>query len=613
MDSLTSEIQKLASPTASPLSPISTNPSPVTGKAVITDYFPYPMLISPFSSTPQTRSCMGNAPDARLRTVYFHAPAPEFPICAFCYATYVGPSAFASSFSAKQARNTRCGFHVPRVTRVLWPAACATGDLAPLIEYMRRRSSGAMPFCGDPGEKPASAGIKWFVAKDGSALPQGDFGMCEACYEDMLGGGPWRAKFEERPGAQPEGERWVCDGWNLAYLRLILKGDWERFVEHVRLRRTLPGCDGEWKAGGRWWKLRGFEGVVICESCYVDVFKDSRWEGIVEPDATVESGYGFTRACDWHYKQNPNLSSALNFTEARKLGAEELRRSLVSIASKPVCGKPQVFVDGRYYNVRGTPIPNFGVCEACYEGRIAAMGLTEFFTDRPSMVPGGTYCSFNPAVNGAGYFYTLLLEALQTGVWAVYENKVRALSTVPSCLGINSMKGGKWWGWPECTICEWHYHSVAAESRFASEMPLQGIVGAPDEARICSLFSDGQQRRYQEACESGKLDDFLAFCRERFDKWKVMWPAILHLQSVISNTYWRAVNLQMASHGHKMSDAITFGTPTTTYITGSGNRYNSHDGVLAEQEAAQAEVLFRQSVHPREEQARLLAEWAEWE
>ncbi|KAK5659337.1 hypothetical protein OQA88_1430 [Cercophora sp. LCS_1] len=599
------------------LPPITANPYPSTGEAVTTDYFPHPMLTTPFSSIPQTRACLGNSTVAELGTVYFHPSTPDFSVCAFCYATYLAPSPFASSFSSRQARNTRCGFHALRITRALWPAVCATGDLGPLVAYMARRRT--LSFCGDAGEKPASAGIKWFEARDGSALPGSEYAVCEACFEDIFGGGPFEGMFVQRQGGQPEGAKWICDGWNMTYMRLILKGDWRRFVEHVKTRTTLPGCDGDAKEGARWWRVWGSE-IDVCETCWMDVFKDSRWEGVVE--LLVENnayegygcgGYGGGRACGWHFKQNPNLSIAYTGAEARKLGAEELRTSLVAIATKPVCGKPQGFVNGRYYNVKGTPIPDYGVCEACYEGRIVAMGLNQFFVDQPSVVPGEAFCTFNPAINGAGYFYMKMLEALRTGVWAVYEDKVRALVTVPSCLGIDAMKGGKWWGWPECTVCEWHYHAVAAGSRFARDMPLQGITGSPDEPRICSLFSDAQQRRYREACESGKLDDFLVFCRERVEKWSVMWPAIQRLQGDISKTYWAGVNLQISSHGNKMSDAITFSTPTTTYTTSSGNIYNSHNGVLGEQQAAQADALIRQSVGPREEQARLLAEWAKWE
>ncbi|KAL2267296.1 hypothetical protein VTJ83DRAFT_4573 [Remersonia thermophila] len=619
MGSLASEIERLlpsapAADAASALPRISTNPYPATGEIVVTDYFLHPMMVAPFSSTPQTRICMGHFPHVGRRTVYFHPSAPEFSICAFCYGAYLAPSAFAASFEAKTAEKARCGFHVPRITRSLWPAACATGDLAPLVEYMRRRSSGAMSFCGGPEAKPASASIRWFAARDRLALPASEFALCEACFEDLVGEGPWRARFEAAPGAQPKDESWMCDGWHQPYVRHILQGDWARFVEHVKRWRALPPCDGQWKGPeARWWTLRACDRIFVCEPCYLGKFAASRWEGIVEPGVAAALDSGGRWACDWHNSHNRNLGMALRYAEILKLGAEDLSRRLALIVTKPACGNPEGLVDGLYYNVRDAPIANFGICEACYESCIVLSGLAGFFTDRPSMVPGNTYCNFHPKVHWAACSDQWLIEALQSGVWAAYEDKARALSTTPPCTGIHAAKGGQWWGWPDCTICPWHYHSVAAGSRFASEMPLQGLVGVPDEARICSLFSDGQQRRYREACETGDLDGFLAFCRERYEKWAVMWPAIQRLQAVISNTYWKAVNLRIQSNSNRTSDAITFGTPSATYISSSGNRYNSHSGILAEQQAAEADVLFRQSTEPRVQQAMLIEEWNKWE
>jgi hypothetical protein len=96
-------------------------------------------------------------------------------------------------------------------------------------------------------------------------------------------------------------------------------------------------------------------------------------------------------------------------------------------------------------------------------------------------------------------------------------------------------------------------------------------------------------------------------------KWAELWPAIQRLQAEISRTYWAAQHASISSHFNRMSDAITFGTPTTQYVTSSGNRYNSYRGVIAEREAAEAEVLYGQSTGPMAEQARLMAIWGMWE
>jgi hypothetical protein len=174
------------------------------------------------------------------------------------------------------------------------------------------------------------------------------------------------------------------------------------------------------------------------------------------------------------------------------------------------------------------------------------------------------------------------------------------------------MQGGKWWWWPDCTVCESCFHSFAWSTRFATDMPLQDAPAGLEEHHICGLFSAGQRQRYLEACEKGNIDEFLEFCREREQKWGALWPAIQRFQAEISRTYWAAQHLSILSHFKRSSDATAFGAPTQ-YVTSSGNQYNSYSGVAAEREATEAEVLYKQSVEPRAEQARLLAIWGIWE
>lgn len=591
---------------------ISTNPYPVNGETLATDYFLYPMLAAPFSDAPTTRCCSGNSKVAQSRTWVFHPSTPSFPICGFCYQTSIAPIKFGLEFASRNEKGLHCHFHAPRITRVLWPQALASGDMAPVVAYMARRST-EVKFCGGPEGKRKSDGIKWFLPP--VLGDKGSPGYCEACYEDLIVGGPFEGRLMAGVKEQPEEEEWHCASWNNGFTRMILKGDWDQFLQHTAARFSLPACDAQVDASSqkRWWTLRGMgpeAAVHMCETCYLDGFKDSRWEGIVEECGPT---VGQARACDWNPSNNPNFSMAVAAATQKRLGAEDLRRILFTIASKPACGRQEPFQDALYYNFRGRPVGEYGICEACFEARIRPLGLGQFFTDGPQVVPGTTYCSFSPHSNSAGFFTALFEEAVQTGVWAVYEDRVRAMTNLPPCAGINAMQGGRWWGWPDCTICEHCFHSFAFGTKFASEMPLQGIIGAPDESRICGLFSSGQQKRYLDACENGKLDEFLGFCRERQVKWGELWPAIQNLQAQISSTYWAGVNLSIASQGNKNSDAITAGTPTTEVISGSGNRYNSNAGAVAEQQAAQAEELMRQGAGPMEEQKRLLEIWSLWE
>ncbi|KAK1831446.1 hypothetical protein QBC39DRAFT_351331 [Podospora conica] len=592
---------------------ISSNPYPVNGETVVTDYFLHPMFTAPFSDTPKTRSCRGNSKIPESRTWFFHPTTHSFTICGFCYDTWIAPSKFGLEFASRNERGLHCHFHVPRVTRILWPQAVASGDMSLLVAYMVRRST-EVKFCGGTEGNPKSAGIKWFLPAVLDDM--GNPCYCEACHEDLIVGGPFERRLMAGVKEQPAEEDWYCTSWNNGFTRMILKGlDWEQFIQRASTRFRLPVCGGvaSMSTQTRWWTLRGMgpaPAVRVCETCYLDTFKDSRWEGIFEECGPA---FGQAGACDWNPANNPNFNMAVATAILRRLGAEELRRILFTVVSKPKCFTQEPFQDGLYYNFRGTRLNEYGVCEACFEARMRPLGIGQFFTDSPQVIPGATHCSFNPLVPNSGFLAARFIEAVDTGVWAVYEDHARLMPNLPLCAGINAMQGGRWWGWPDCTICEYCFHTFAFGTKFAPEMPLQGITGAPDESRICGLFSVGQQKRYLDACQTNKLDEFLEFCRVRQVKWAELWPAIQRLQGQISSTYWAGMNLSIAGHGNKMSDHITFGTPTTEYISSSGNRYNSYSGVLGEQQEAQGDALMRQGAAPQAEQKRLLAIWAIWE
>lgn len=490
--------------------------------------------------------------------------------------------------------------------------------MSPVVAFMKRRSSDMTCCSYNSNPNPKSAGIKWYMPRTGEM--QGRHAVCEACYEDTFVGGPFEGRYAV--AEQPADLGWCCDGWDIgsAVTRLALKGDWAYCIDHLSRRGLMGQCDGQVKSvqGTRWWTVRGIgpgTNFHICELCYMDMFKDTRWEGVVEPVA--DQGFSSERTCAWSPSKNPSLCMAITAADRRKMGAEEFRRTIFAILSKPVCGKREPLQDGRFYPLR-TPIANFGVCEACYESCVVPLGARQLFADTPTLVPGQGFCGFNRAVSQPQYF-PRFIDAIQSGDWNMFLDRARIASSLtslplPPCAGIDAKQGGRWWGWPDCTICESCYYTFAADTRFASEMPLQGIVGGADESRICSLFSDGQRRRYLDVCAGkGSLEQFLAFCRERAVKWGELWPAIQRLQVQVSNTYWRAQNLRNMAHSARMGDAITFGSEGPGYVsTASGNRYNSMSGVQAEQYEAEAASLERMG-DPRAEQTRLLAIWGEWE
>ncbi|KAM7183094.1 hypothetical protein V8F33_013810 [Rhypophila sp. PSN 637] len=350
------------SPSCSNNSTLSPKPQPDTGRSSTSaggyhdEYCPYPMLTTPMlahgsstaspdSSNPQpSRFCYGAEPAHYPRSYYRHPQALSFPICTWCFNTYIAHTSQASAFPESlvvRAASVVCGFHVPRITKLLWPAAVKSGDLTDLVQFMEKRYPTLPTASTDPDNATMAAssdakltlikpckrrgqhvysheGFKWYTASTPSPSAQ-DLTVCEACYEDLVLATPAFAANFTGPLPHPETQILACMIAGFPYLeRALLRyggttADWEGFIQAANMRLELTqneattSCNGLQRrvASCRWWTLKGYENiipslpseavefslfsrtqaskhVVMCESCYLDAVVGTRFEQIFE-------------------------------------------------------------------------------------------------------------------------------------------------------------------------------------------------------------------------------------------------------------------------------------------------------------------------------------------
>lgn len=411
-----------------------------------------------------SRLCFGSEKVPHPRNYHAHPSSPNFLICEFCFNRAIAPyPSLAGIFTRIPMReNGACSFNALRVTKVLWPAvvhahihvpvpvhvhdvqgAGADADvsqgqgqgeetaMAALVAYMRRRSEVVKDCKGEAGALTAD-GMKWYIPA-GDAIPH--MVVCEACYEEVvLATAPGFAnRFTEHHTPQGVSSgKWVCDlGRQMIYMRRITwsrgrKGDWDGFVAEAKRRMAMPACEGKIKTAGQnvWFRPKGVtvDEFRFCETCYTDAFADSKWEDVFEKVVETSKTEWTMHKCAW--KWNLPVTQFTFAVQTTKQPADDLRLGLAVIAGKPRCCTREGIKGGRFYNLRNA-VSEFGVCEACYEGFVRAVGMASFFSDTPVTIPQAAYCVFNTFLDRWGQFIERYNEALDTGRFSAYEDAVR--------------------------------------------------------------------------------------------------------------------------------------------------------------------------------------------
>jgi len=493
--------------------------------------------------------------------------------------------------------------------------------MAALVAYMRRRSEVVKDCKGEAGALAAD-GMQWYIPA-GDAIPH--LVVCEACYEEVvLATAPGFAnRFTEHHTPQGVSSgKWVCDlGRQMIYMRRITwsrgrKGDWDGFVAEAKRRMAMPACEGKIKTAGQnvWFRPKGVtvDEFRFCETCYTDAFADSKWEDVFEKVVETSKTEWTMHKCAW--KWNLPVTQFTFAVQTTKQPADDLRLGLAVIAGKPRCCTREGIKGGRFYNLRNA-VSEFGVCEACYEGFVRAVGMASFFSDIPVTIPQAAYCVFNTFLDRWGQFIERYNEALDTGRFSAYEDAVRKWIDIRGCSRQVAVAKRVWYGWPECPVCLDCFETFVAGTTLAGSMPMQKKY--LEEETACCMYSFKQRKRYQEACAKNDVSELLATSRERHAVWLETIPVLKMMKERV-DAELDAANVQVQiSANHMAADSMgcVFGSNTYVYSAEGGYGYKSWDGVLSEQAWNSAMAMRQRAANPQRimEMRRLEDKWAEYE
>lgn len=486
-----------------------------------------------------------------------------------------------------------------------------------LVGYMRRRSEAVKDCKGESGAVVAD-GMRWYSAA-GDAIP--GMVVCEACYEDVVLGTGFAGRFREHHTPQGVNGKRVCDlARFMIYMRRTIwsrgrRGDWEGYVAGARRRMAMAACEGKTKTAGQnvWFRPKGVAATEFrfCETCYTDAFAESRWEGVFEKVVETNATKWTLQKCAW--KWNLPVTQFTFAVQATKRPAEDLRLGLAVIAAKPRCCTREGITGGRFYNFQNA-VSEFGVCEACYEGFVRAVGMASFFSDTPVTIPQAAYCVFNTFLDRWGQFIERYNEALDTGRFGAYEDAVRKWVDIRGCSRQIAVAKRVWYGWPECPVCQDCFETFAAGTSLAVSMPMQKKY--IEDETVCCMYSPRQRKRYQEACAKNDVSELLAASKERHAVWLETIPVVKMMKERI-DAELDAANVQVQiSANHMASDSMgcVFGSNTYVYTDG-GYSYKSWDGVMSEQAWNSAMAMRQRASNPQRlmEMKRLEDRWAEYE
>ncbi|CAI6097311.1 unnamed protein product [Clonostachys chloroleuca] len=580
----------------------SQNPNLKPTDPVAQDLWKFPKP-HPCGVTPLAECAAGGI---NLDVHWFHHPTvPSLYICSRCYAEHVYDPRFHESFEKvhmKAAESPCCSFPSRRLKEQLWPAALASGDLAPVLEYMKMRA--ALPPC------PAAASVEggaWYVSTD----IQGST-MCPACFEDAGIEPVIREKFT----LQTISNGCTCD-LACTFIDRLLKEtkkieEWKNFVEGVSARISMPACPkgGKRKAQGLPWYQtnEGRPSMQICVACYLDYF-------VGTPDAQVfhqVGGGDYDTHCDIG---NSYLEIAAN-TAVWKDDQEIFWKAAKVVKSQPCTTEG---IQGKWYTLPNNP-PGFGICEACFVAVVESMGAEHFFVGKGDYpwFESKILCGFNSEHGRFGNYMARFVQSALTGDPKYIGDYAGTYGNVLTCPRDHYRRGKnrKFWGWGVSAICEECYISfakgTALEGRFA-------LKGDPDpKGRMCDMYSPRMRKLYMEACETGDLEGFLAIGNQRHEVWCATIAVCDRIQSDMQMAAFQANRLRSSSMfynflGHSVDNTIghsyTVGNSYAGY--GHANDYLLTGATMAKQAQEASNEATNLSGPAR--MAMLRRQWAEVE
>ncbi|VUC33038.1 unnamed protein product [Clonostachys rosea] len=458
---------------------------------------------------------------------WFHYPSiASFNICSYCYTQHIYNTQFQQLFEKtclEAAREDQCQFGSARM-KALWATAMSSGDLDPVIVFMKKRST--IPNCQLTKQLE---GESWYVSQDLQGMT-----LCRACVEDTN----IRPLFREKFTLQTTSTAY-CD-MSLRFIAGIFErykdtGSWASFTRDVSARLSMGACPLREPApavGRLWMQTRqghSHPSLKICAGCYMDFF-------VGNPDEAV-----FERAPEsWDYVHCDIGNSFLQFTAVSAADKGDLSifwKAARGMRSQPPC-TDQGIQGGNWYALSGKPA-GFSVCGSCYASLVEPTGLRRHFINTGHSSEKNL-CSFN---RGHGRFTDYLIHfsrSMAIGEIKYLDDYVKKYGTVLVCPKYRptSGKNGKFWGWDNLTICENCYIDFARGTSLESRYLLRGALDAV--GKMCDLYSPRMRKLYSEACATGDLDGLLAKASQRRDVWSATVPVIHRMELNLQQAAFQA-------------------------------------------------------------------------
>ncbi|KKF93417.1 hypothetical protein CFO_g4231 [Ceratocystis platani] len=131
---------------------------------------------------------------------YYMPSTPGFLVCSYCFNKHLIATQLAQHFLSGVVYQGRCLFNTRHITSVLLPAAVASGSHDALVEHMAKRT--LMPACAGPDGIGPTNGMSWYMVRNEASKSLAvleSLLVCEACFNDVIDGGPFAASFMPLP------------------------------------------------------------------------------------------------------------------------------------------------------------------------------------------------------------------------------------------------------------------------------------------------------------------------------------------------------------------------------------------------------------------------------
>jgi hypothetical protein len=456
-------------------------------------------------------ACPENEPLYATAIWFFIPGVSNFDVCSHCYASHIRQTRWANRFRGElKASNLtrRCHFNTPRGLQ-LWSEALRYDNWDSITAYWAHRRK--IADCQGATALAADVGTKWYHPTyrdiDG-------FGICAACYEDVVCSTAFAGQFVPAQPGQPAGELWNCK--MTMYLRRVMQrggADWASFAAAATRSLRLPPCTGSKAVAAsqcNWFQpVPAIDGLFVCETCYVNTiaasFMEANWAAMAPTPRFSPQGWQ-TRVC--------GLSvialkvACLRATQLKDYAL--LWRAAKAIFSMPYCA-PGGIENGTWHRLRCGQGLDFDVCGQCFAGFIIPYGFGDRFIQM--QLQGKRTCDLNPAVPRQREYCRKLDESISLGNFAYFEEYATRFANIPPCPTYNIVKGRRWYGDNTFLACEQCWEEFVRDTPLASNLIHKGIVLS--DGAFCDLYSARMRGLWMKACNTGDLREFVAAAQHR--------------------------------------------------------------------------------------------------